>query len=45
LLRPAQPQTVAGFGLFDLRAQAELPSALRTDTPRAIRLWALVAAV
>jgi hypothetical protein len=28
-------------GLIDMRAQAELPSALRADTPRAIRLLAL----
>src|SRR6202790_1279642 len=29
------------FGGIDLRAQAEVPSALKSDTPRAIRLSAL----
>jgi hypothetical protein len=32
---------VALSGLIDIRAQGEVPSARRTDTPRAIRLSAM----
>jgi hypothetical protein len=35
----------SGSGAIHLRAQAEMLSALRTDTPRAIRLVALPAPV
>jgi hypothetical protein len=32
---------LARSGVIDMRAQAEVPSARRTDTPRAIRVAAL----
>src|SRR5215468_1050736 len=33
--------SLARFGLIDMRAQTEVPSALRSDTPKAFRLLAL----
>jgi hypothetical protein len=40
-----QKRSVACFGLIDLRAQADVPSALRADTPKAIRFLALRASI
>jgi hypothetical protein len=37
-------ESVARFGLLGMRAQAEVPSALWADTPKAICLWPLRAA-
>src|SRR5260370_19093934 len=39
------PKSVARGGQTDMRAQAEAPSARRSDTPKAIRLLALRATV
>jgi hypothetical protein len=36
---------LARVGRIDMRAQAEVPTALRTDTPKSIRLLALRPAV